>query len=123
VEFTAYVLDRETGELVWSSASNAGGDDGVFFFGAGRVHTSSELSCRMVGGVVDRLVGAREPLRRGEDGVQDAAKLAFSRAAGAIPVPVRPRKPPRTQDSRPPPLGTSRESAPASPTADPEEIR
>jgi TolB-like protein len=62
VQFTAYVLDRYTGELVWSSASDGGGSDGVFFFGAGRVHTASALSCRMVRGVVDRIVGERELL-------------------------------------------------------------
>jgi TolB-like protein len=62
VEFTAFVLDRRTGELVWSSASNGSGDDGVFFFGAGRVHAAPALSCRMVKGVVDGLVGHRTPL-------------------------------------------------------------
>jgi TolB-like protein len=62
VEFTAYVLDRRTAEVVWSSASSGVGDDGVFFFGAGRVRSASALSCRMVRGVVDRIVGRREPL-------------------------------------------------------------
>lgn len=62
VEFTAYVIDRITAELVWSSTSTAEGDDGVFFFGAGRVHTTSALSCRMVRGVVEGIVGRRGPL-------------------------------------------------------------
>ncbi|BDG05245.1 penicillin-binding protein activator LpoB [Anaeromyxobacter oryzae] len=62
VEFTAYVLDRRTQELVWSSSSLGEGNDGVFFFGAGRVHTASALSCRMVRGVVDHIVGRRGPL-------------------------------------------------------------
>jgi TolB-like protein len=62
IEFTAYVLDRRTQELVWSSSSLGEGNDGVFFFGAGRVHTTSALSCRMVRGVVDGLVGGRGPL-------------------------------------------------------------
>ncbi len=66
VEFTSYVLDGRTAELVWSSTSIGEGDDGVFFFGAGRVHTGSALSCRMVRGVVDGIVGARAPL--GPDG-------------------------------------------------------
>lgn len=61
-EITAYVIDREAGELVWSSTSTANGDDGVFFFGAGRVHTSSELSCRMVRGVIEGIVGDRPKL-------------------------------------------------------------
>jgi TolB-like protein len=59
VEFTTYVLDRRTQELVWSSTSFGDGNDGVFFFGAGRVRTTSALSCRMVKGVVDRVVGRR----------------------------------------------------------------
>jgi TolB-like protein len=62
VEFTAYVLDRRTGELVWSSASNGAGDDGVFFFNAGKVHAAAALSCRMVRGVVDGIVGRRTAL-------------------------------------------------------------
>jgi TolB-like protein len=62
VEFSAYVLDGRTGELIWSSASSGAGDDGVFFFGAGRVHSAAALSCRMVHGVVDGIVGRRERL-------------------------------------------------------------
>jgi hypothetical protein len=62
VEFTSYALDRSTQELVWSSASEAYGDQGVFFFGAGRVRSPATLSCRMVRGVVDRIVGERPPL-------------------------------------------------------------
>jgi TolB-like protein len=62
VEFTAYVLDRKTAEVVWSSASTASGEDGVWFFGAGRVHVAPALSCRMVRGVVDAIVKRRPPL-------------------------------------------------------------
>lgn len=62
VEFSAYMLDRETGDLVWSSSSNAEGNDGVWFFGAGRVYTSSALSCRMVSAAVDAMVGHRGKL-------------------------------------------------------------
>jgi TolB-like protein len=66
VEFTTYVLDRRTQELVWSSTSFGDGNDGVFFFGAGRVRTTSALSCRMVKGVVDRVVGQRGRLETAE---------------------------------------------------------
>lgn len=59
VEFSSYVLDGKSGELVWSSSSTGDGEDGVLFFGAGRVHTTSSLSCRMVRGVVDGIVGDR----------------------------------------------------------------
>jgi TolB-like protein len=62
IEFTSYVIDGETAELVWSSSSSGDGNEGVFFFGAGRVYTSSALSCRMVRGVVDQLVGERGKL-------------------------------------------------------------
>jgi hypothetical protein len=59
VEFSSYVLDGKTGELVWSSTSTGDGEDGVFFFGVGRVHTTSGLSCRLVRGVVDEIAGDR----------------------------------------------------------------
>jgi hypothetical protein len=89
VEFTSYVLDRSTGELVWSSASEGGSDDGVFFFGAGRVHTVSALSCRMVRGVVERIVGARalhDPSGRGSRagpaGARDRRRLRAALCPG-----------------------------------------
>lgn len=66
VELTAFVLDRRTSELVFSSASSGDGDRGVWFFGAGRVHTTSALSCRMIRGAVDAIVGHRPPLRVGD---------------------------------------------------------
>jgi TolB-like protein len=59
VEFTAFVIDRQTAEIVWSSASNGSGEDGVWFFGAGRVRSAPALSCRMARGVVDEMVGRR----------------------------------------------------------------
>jgi TolB-like protein len=59
VEFTAYMLDRQTEQLVWSSTSSAAGDARVFFFGAGMVHTASGLSCRMVREVVADVVDDR----------------------------------------------------------------
>ncbi len=62
IEFSAYVIDGHTAELVWSSTSNGDGDAGVFFFGAGRVRSASTLSCRMVRGVVDGIVGRRRPI-------------------------------------------------------------
>ncbi|HEY6004907.1 MAG TPA: hypothetical protein VIV57_18665, partial [Anaeromyxobacter sp.] len=47
-EFNLHVLDSETEEIVWQSRSYNDGDDGVHFFGIGRVSTSSALVCRMV---------------------------------------------------------------------------
>jgi hypothetical protein len=56
IRFSATMLDGGTGDVVWHSSSYNRGDDGVFAFGLGRVRTSEELSCRMIGGVVLGLV-------------------------------------------------------------------
>jgi len=61
VDFSAWVLDRETGQLAWSSTTSAAGDDGVYFFGAGRVSTASGLACSMAKGVVEALLRGRPP--------------------------------------------------------------
>jgi hypothetical protein len=52
VEFMVRAIDTERGELIWSSASHAGGNKGVFFFGLGHVHTAHELTSRMVSALV-----------------------------------------------------------------------
>jgi TolB-like protein len=59
VDFTAYLLDRDTGELVWSSSSRNQGDDGVWFFGVGTLHSASQLACRMTRAAVEKMAGAR----------------------------------------------------------------
>jgi len=70
VDFSAWVLDRVTGELVWSSTTSAAGDDGVFFFGLGRVTTASGLACSMARGLVGPLLGGRPPSEdRGPAGI------------------------------------------------------
>jgi hypothetical protein len=94
VEFTSYVIDRRTSELVWSSLSTATGSDGVFFFGAGRVHTATTLACRMVRGVVDRLVGRRPSLERTEaNATHSPANVARpgdgGAASSASPEPIQ----------------------------------
>jgi hypothetical protein len=61
VDFSAWVLDRVTGELIWSSTTYAAGDDGVFFFGLGRITTASGLACSMARGVVGPLLHGRQP--------------------------------------------------------------
>jgi TolB-like protein len=84
VEFTAYVIDRRTSELVWSSFSSATGADRVFFFDAGKVHTATGLSCRMVRGVVDRIVGRRPPVDGAEaNSTHSPANVARSADGGA----------------------------------------
>jgi TolB-like protein len=62
VEVGAWVLDRNTTQLVWSSTSRAIGDDGVYLFGLGRTSTASALACSLAKGAVSHLLGGRPPL-------------------------------------------------------------
>lgn len=62
-DFTVIMIDTHTNEVVWHSTSTATGVDGVHFFGLGRVSTGSELTCRLVRGVVDRMAKAPEARR------------------------------------------------------------
>jgi len=61
VDFSLWVLDRKTGELVWSSTAGAAGDDGVFFFGLGQVTTASGLACTIAKQAIGRLLEDRKP--------------------------------------------------------------
>jgi hypothetical protein len=54
--FTASILEGHTGRIAWQSTSYNHGDDGVFFFDAGMVSTSSTLACRMVRSAVDGML-------------------------------------------------------------------
>lgn len=92
VELSVYVIDRQLAELVWSSGSDGTGADGVFFFDAGRVHTTSNLSCRMVRGVVDRLVGRRGFVAPPTDEKGRTANAAFYASSGAVSAQKRQRK-------------------------------
>ncbi len=58
LELTLLALDTGENRLLWRSSSHARGDDGVFFFDAGRVHTTSELSCRIARSAVDQMAKA-----------------------------------------------------------------
>jgi TolB-like protein len=82
-EFTAYVIDRDTAELVWSSASHGDGDDWVHFFGLGRERTSSGLTCRMVRGVVDGIVGSRLQMGPRDTVLEAPPQGVRSRSEGA----------------------------------------
>jgi hypothetical protein len=59
VNFNATILEGHTGRIVWQSTSYNRGDDGVFFFDAGMVSTSSALTCRMVRSAVDGMFTAK----------------------------------------------------------------
>lgn len=58
VAFGAVMLESGSGEVVWASSSYARGEDGVHFFGIGRVRSAPALACRMVNGVIDRMIGS-----------------------------------------------------------------
>jgi TolB-like protein len=47
VDFSILLIDRKTGEVVWSSRSHNEGDDTVFFFDRGRVNTAHVLAAEM----------------------------------------------------------------------------
>ncbi len=88
VRFTATMLDGGSGEVVWNSGSYNRGDDGVFAFGLGRVRTSTDLTCRMVGDVIAALGrrGANTPVARDEDPRRarlDAVQARVRRNAGS----------------------------------------
>jgi TolB-like protein len=83
VGFGVYVLDRATGELVWSSRSVGEGDDWVVFFGAGRVYSTSALTCRIARGVVDGIVGTRGELQPYADGLAPGPQRVRERERAA----------------------------------------
>jgi hypothetical protein len=62
VEFGSWVLDRKTAQLVWSSTTSGAGDDGVFFFGLGRINTLSGLACAMARGATRDMLDDRPQL-------------------------------------------------------------
>ena len=62
LEVGTWVLDRKTARLVWSSSTSGAGDDGVFFFGLGRVTTASALACVMAKGAVAEMLEGRPRL-------------------------------------------------------------
>jgi TolB-like protein len=59
VEFSVRVIDARTRQAVWSSISYNQGEDGVFFFGCGRVRSASALVSEMARGVVAGFLGER----------------------------------------------------------------
>lgn len=61
IRFTATMLEGRGGSVVWQSSSSNRGDDGVHFFGIGRVATAATLTCRMVEPVVAEMTEALPP--------------------------------------------------------------
>lgn len=87
LRFTATMLEGHTGEVVWQSSSFNRGDDGVLFFGLGRVATTGKLLCRMVEPVVEQLV--REAERRER---RNAAADAPQRRGRSVTAPAGPKQ-------------------------------
>jgi TolB-like protein len=59
LEYTVMLLDRRGDEVVWRSTSYSQGDDGVFFFDAGKVSTVGDLACRMAQSTVRAMLEQR----------------------------------------------------------------
>ena len=57
IRFTLIGLEGGSGEVVWHSSSYGRGDDGVVFFGLGRIVAADPLVCQLVGGTVGALLG------------------------------------------------------------------
>ena len=71
VEFTVRVFDMQTRQIVWASYSYNRGDDGVYFFDAGRVNTAHGMASGMVRSIVHRMLAAVEA---GKEGAAAPAK-------------------------------------------------
>jgi hypothetical protein len=55
VDFTFQMFERDSRKILWNSRSRNQGDDGVFFFDAGKVSTASVLTDKMAQSLVKRL--------------------------------------------------------------------
>ncbi len=60
IDFSVRAIDTARRQVIWSSVSHARGDEGVFFFGLGRVPTAHALACEMARGVIGELLPALE---------------------------------------------------------------
>ena len=56
VDFSAQLIERKSREVVWTVKSHNTGDDGVFFFDQGKVHTAHELARQMVSLAVEEIL-------------------------------------------------------------------
>jgi hypothetical protein len=59
VEFLVRALDTGSGDLIWASSSFAGGNKGVYFFGAGRVYSAHALAAELTRALVDTALRER----------------------------------------------------------------
>jgi len=64
VNFNVMMLDSRNGDVVWAATSFNQGDDGVFFFDAGKVISPQDLACRMTRNAVDGMAAKAMAGRR-----------------------------------------------------------
>ncbi len=85
VEFSVYAIEGATGRVLWWSGSRAGGEDGVIFFGLGRVTTAAGLACGAARGIAEKLLASTE--RPADDRTGIDATSAQPRREGASDAP------------------------------------
>jgi len=85
-EFSAYVLERASGLVIWSSTSRARGDDRVWFFDHGRVSTASALVCGLTSNIVAVMAG-RAPNVASRERRPTRATVASGASPGAGSAP------------------------------------
>jgi len=56
VDFAVKIIEADSGKMIWSSRSNATGDDGVYFFDWGRIYTAHRLASQMTWGTLEVLI-------------------------------------------------------------------
>jgi TolB-like protein len=117
VNFSVQIVEREHGEMVWMSTSFGRGDDGVWFFDAGRVGNASALSARMVAGVVR---GALRGKPSADETAFDVRRLGTRQATRSSPSVPRGRvagAPDLDATTAPPPIRAKKQRVEPDPTA------
>jgi len=62
VDFSLKIIDAKSRKIVWSSRSHNAGEDGVFFFDFGRIHTAHRLASEMTWETLNAIArGPRSP--------------------------------------------------------------
>jgi hypothetical protein len=59
VDFSALLMEGAGRKIIWAAESHNQGDDGVFFFDAGTVHTAFEMASKMVSSLLAEIEQSR----------------------------------------------------------------
>jgi len=59
IGFSALMIERKDRAVVWESRSYDEGDENVYFFDVGKLNTTGQLACRMIGSVIGRMAAKR----------------------------------------------------------------